>query len=130
MYRGKYGRFGMPNGYKGDWAAAITPHVQAALKAHAGKVYAKASAILTAHRDTGMSYILMEHGDIDYHVILGDETKPPRVGYIEGEVAPLRRAANLPFTPKGRHRMGGRRRRRTPLRRSRLGGMSRRRRRR
>lgn len=90
--------------------------VDRALRARAEVVEAKARAILAVHRDTGSSRIVMEKGDLDYHIVLedpfaaniefgrwlhNDETlkRHPelRAQALERtrSVAPLRRAAGL-----------------------------------
>lgn len=49
------------------------PDVQANLKRRASRVAERAAARHAAHRDTGDSYITLEHGDVDWYIVLNDE---------------------------------------------------------
>lgn len=84
-------------GRKGRWMADSdvvprVPEVQAVLRARAAVIYGRARAVLAAHRDTGRSRITApRRAVVDWHVGL-DGPGPSRALYIEGNVAPLRRA--------------------------------------
>jgi len=109
MHKGVYGKI-MPNHmFYGDYAAAKHAETQAALMIHAKRMEKRASADLEVnHRKTGKSFIYAKHGEIDWHIILADESRPPRAGYIEGSTGVLRRAAGTPFAggPPRRRRNG------------------------
>ena len=69
--------------------AAHLPEVARAVKAAADVVGAKASGTLAAHRHSGVAEIKIEHGKLDYYVVLDDTRGQRAAAAIEyGHVAP------------------------------------------
>lgn len=46
--------------------------VQRKLAQEAGRIFSKTKAIHAMHRDTGASYVGLEHGWVDWHIFLDD----------------------------------------------------------
>ena len=68
--------------------------VQAALQAAAEEIAGLAREVLAAHVDTGQSQIEVDHGDVDWFVVLVDDNAAA-IEFVDrgnGAVAPLRRA--------------------------------------
>ena len=61
------------NGQKLEKFIATMPGVQDTLQAHAVGYARTASRILSMHRAQGHSFIAVEHGKVDWHVVLNDE---------------------------------------------------------
>lgn len=70
-------------GQKLEKFVATMPGVQATLQAHAINYAATASRILSMHRHHGHSYITIEHGKVDWHVVLNDERGQQAAAAIE-----------------------------------------------
>lgn len=80
-------------GRKFEEFIALIPEVQADVEDRTFEMAIHAEADLKAHVDTGDSYVTIEHGDIDWYVVLSDERGQDaamtiefgRAGYVDPE---------------------------------------------
>lgn len=71
------------NGVKFEKFLALEPGVQRSTYGHARAAAELAQGVLDEHAAQGHSYITMEHGDVDWYVVLNDERGQRAAAAIE-----------------------------------------------
>jgi hypothetical protein len=102
---------------------ALEPGVQEEMAKRAFEIEARAEQLLLEHREEGHAQIEIEHGNVDWYVVLSDERGDkaalsieygrqagfdPKTGRSWGEMAGLyilHQAAHLPIVKKGKVRL-------------------------